>query len=156
MPHCWTNSVTGVLWIDTKVVLTKSIITFPLSGWRLDRMARVGSLLAELYSCRQVGANICKYSIIIHIRKLIQFKNPTVSGAAMARTKQSRRDTSRTVNEHYSFQLQSCLFSRFCSNPIKLGPGSKDCVLPEDKGYKKEGKGWSKLVYAIIIVFWST
>ena len=26
-------------------------------------MARVGSLLAELYSCRQVGANICKYSI---------------------------------------------------------------------------------------------
>ena len=26
-------------------------------------MARVGSLLAELYSCCQVGANICKYSI---------------------------------------------------------------------------------------------
>ena len=104
MPHCRTNSVTGVLWIDSKVVLTKSIITFPLSEWRLDRMARVGSLLAELYSCCQVGANICKYSIIIHIRKLIQFKNPTASGAAMARTKQSRRDTSRTVFEHYSFQ----------------------------------------------------
>ena len=26
-------------------------------------MARVGSLLAELCPCRQVGANICKYSI---------------------------------------------------------------------------------------------